>query len=53
MSHKLWTIGHSTRLIDEFIALLKPITFNGLLTRGRFPTLGTTHNSIVHPWHTA
>jgi len=23
MAHKLWTIGHSTRPIDEFIALLK------------------------------
>ena len=23
MSHRLWTIGHSTKPIDEFIALLK------------------------------
>ena len=31
MAHKLWTIGHSTRPIDEFIALLKAHTIQRLV----------------------
>ena len=31
MAHKLWTIGHSTRPIDEFIALLKAHTIERLV----------------------
>src|SRR6185312_4771280 len=37
MSQKIWTIGHSTRTLNEFVALLKEFSIEVLADVRRFP----------------